>query len=128
MADHTTYVFSLTTIACETDQNIQGLILEASPLARMPITSLLPVEGMGKALRVVIDHQSREDEAVNGTDPVIKYNAKSSRYPLIIMLDGIVSIPTNTNFSAKLMLTFESLTLETLVPLSEVPTSWARML
>ena len=38
-----------------------------------------------------LTHQSREDEAINGTSGVISYTGKHVRYPLILFLDGIVS-------------------------------------
>lgn len=41
--------------------------------------------------RAILDHQSREDEAINGTDSKIHYVPGFARYPFILMLDGIVS-------------------------------------
>ena len=60
-------------------------------MPKLPITGLLPVEGKQKPLNASLDHQSREDEAVNGADPSIKYNPTFPRYPFLLMLDGIVS-------------------------------------
>lgn len=68
-----------------------GYILEASPLPKLPATGLLPVDGYNRPLEVSLDHQSREDELVNGTNPVIKYKTAFPRYPFVLMLDGIVS-------------------------------------
>ncbi|MCJ1475149.1 hypothetical protein MMC13_003809 [Lambiella insularis] len=67
-----------------------GYVLEASPLPKLPATSLLPVKGRNCPLTVALDHQPREEEAINGTDPVIKYHPAFSRYPLVLMLDGIL--------------------------------------
>lgn len=68
-----------------------GYILEASPLPKLPATGLLPVDGRNRPLEVSLDHQSREDELVNGSNPVIKYKTAFPRYPFVLMLDGIVS-------------------------------------
>ncbi|MCJ1251612.1 hypothetical protein MMC30_008847 [Trapelia coarctata] len=67
-----------------------GYILEASPLPKLPATGLLPVDGYNRSLEVSLDHQSREDELVNGTNPVIKYKTAFPRYPFVLMLDGIL--------------------------------------
>ena len=71
----------------------KGAILEASPLAKMPITGLETVTGRQGALHVIPDHQTREDEAINGNVTNIKYTAGFPRYPFVLMLDGIVSNP-----------------------------------
>ena len=41
---------------------------------------------------VFLDHQSREDEEINGTDPRIKYNSAFPRFPFVLLLDGVVSL------------------------------------
>ena len=69
----------------------QSAVLEASPLAKMPIVGLQPVERIQDPLHVTPDHQTREDEAINGTSTTIKYSAGFPRYPFLLMLDGIVS-------------------------------------
>jgi len=76
-----------------------GYILEASPLPKLPATGLLPVDGRNRPLEVSLDHQSREDELVNGTNPVIKYQTAFPRYPFVLMLDGIVSSPCSSLIS-----------------------------
>ncbi|MCJ1385662.1 hypothetical protein MMC17_008785 [Xylographa soralifera] len=67
-----------------------GYILEASPLPKLPAASLLPVSHTNAPLALALDHQSREDAAINGTDPNIHYGSPFPRYPLLIFLDGIL--------------------------------------
>ncbi|MCJ1282752.1 hypothetical protein MMC26_002077 [Xylographa opegraphella] len=67
-----------------------GYILEASPLPKLPVVSLLPVPHTNAPLALALDHQSREDAAINGTDPHIPYHSSFPRYPLLIFLDGIL--------------------------------------
>lgn len=67
-----------------------GYVLEASPLPKLPATGLLPVTGHNGPITVSLDYQSREDEIINGTDPAIHYSTTYPRYPLVLMLDGIV--------------------------------------
>ena len=38
-----------------------------------------------------LEHQSREDEAINGSEGKIEYSSPFARYPFVLMLDGIVS-------------------------------------
>ena len=73
------------------NQSIQGYIVEASPLPKLPVKGLEPVKQVKGTLRVLLDHQSREESEVNGNNNIIEYGATHPRYPLIIMLDGIVS-------------------------------------
>ena len=49
------------------------------------------VENRQGEFRVLLNHQTREDEAINGTNTQIKYEASFPRYPLVLLLDGIVS-------------------------------------
>ncbi|OXV07747.1 hypothetical protein Egran_04489 [Elaphomyces granulatus] len=74
-----------------------GCVLEASPLPRLPVTSLEPFEApMIDHFKVSLGSQSREDAAVNGTDnciPLVHHLHQSRsepRYPVILLLDGIV--------------------------------------
>lgn len=82
-----------------------GYILEGSPLPKLPATGLLPVDGRNRPLEVSLDHQSREDELVNGTNPVIKYKTAFPRYPFVLMLDGIVShrAPLSSSYPTQLV-------------------------
>ena len=70
----------------------KGYILEASPLPKYPATSLQPVDGYNRPLTVALDHQSKEEIEINGTDPAIRYRSSFPRYPFLLMLDSIVSI------------------------------------
>lgn len=69
----------------------QGYILEASPLPKLPVTGFHRVEKRQAPFHVILDHQSREDQEINGRDTRIKYDATSSRFPFVLLLDGIVS-------------------------------------
>ena len=70
-----------------------GYILETSPLPRKPITSLgelITVDGQS-GFRVSLDHQSREEAAINGTDDFIHCSSQIlGRKPLVLLLDSIV--------------------------------------
>ncbi|KAL1986036.1 hypothetical protein VTN96DRAFT_7049 [Rasamsonia emersonii] len=78
-----------------------GCILEASPLPKLPVTSLEPVESpFDDHFRVTLGQQSVEEAAVNGTDnriPIVgRLNSQASaesespRFPFVILLDGIL--------------------------------------
>lgn len=67
-----------------------GYILEASPLPKLPVVGFRAVEKQNGAFHVILDHQSREDEAVNGTSTNIKYEVGFPRYPFVLLLDGIL--------------------------------------
>jgi 21S rRNA (GM2251-2'-O)-methyltransferase len=70
-----------------------GYILEASPLPKLPVTSLGQLtsnDGLD-GFEVSLDYQSREEAAVNGTSNFIPILRKlSGRKPLVLLLDGIV--------------------------------------
>lgn len=67
-----------------------GYILEASPLPRLPVTSLrqLTTEDGRTGYQVTVGYQSREEAAVNGTANFIEHS--EGRKPLVLLLDGIV--------------------------------------
>ena len=67
-----------------------GYILEASPLPKLPVKGFRAVEKQNGAFHVILDHQSREDEAVNGTSTNINYEVGFPRYPFVLLLDGIL--------------------------------------
>ena len=69
----------------------QGYILEASPIPQLPVVGFRSVENRQGEFHVLLNHQTREDEAINGTNTQIKYEAGFPRYPLVLLLDGIVS-------------------------------------
>jgi 21S rRNA (GM2251-2'-O)-methyltransferase len=70
-----------------------GYILEASPLPRLPITSLgqlTTVDGQ-EGFEVSVDYQSREEVAVNGASNFVKTQRnRYGRKPLVLLLDSIV--------------------------------------
>ena len=55
------------------------------------MVGLRSVETRQGEFHVLLNHQTREDEAINGTNTQIKYEAGFPRYPLVLLLDGIVS-------------------------------------
>jgi 21S rRNA (GM2251-2'-O)-methyltransferase len=70
-----------------------GYILEASPLPKLPVFSLGPVtrESGIDGFSVVLDHQSREEKAVNGEESFIRLpKRRESRNPFILLLDSIL--------------------------------------
>jgi 21S rRNA (GM2251-2'-O)-methyltransferase len=71
-----------------------GYILEASPLPKLPLISLgsLTTDG-APGFMVNLDHQSREEAAINGTSPFIPLPSSpkgQSRKPLVLLLDSIL--------------------------------------
>ncbi|ESZ92581.1 hypothetical protein SBOR_7041 [Sclerotinia borealis F-4128] len=69
-----------------------GYILEASPLPRLPLLSLGEVidQEDSFAIKLALDHQSREEMEINGTDTIIKVGkASTGRRPLVLLLDSI---------------------------------------
>jgi 21S rRNA (GM2251-2'-O)-methyltransferase len=70
-----------------------GYILEASPLPRLPVTSLGKTtsnDGLD-GFEVFVDYQSREEAAVNGTSTFISIPRNlSGRKPFVLLLDSIV--------------------------------------
>lgn len=67
-----------------------GYILEASPLPKLPVIGFEDVKKRNGAFHVMLDHQSREDEAVNGASTNMKYEVDFPRYPFVLFLDGIL--------------------------------------
>lgn len=66
-----------------------GYILEASPLPQLPIRSLNSIDDKVSAFGLDIDHQSREEEEINGGLSTIRCQTKS-RNPVILLIDGIL--------------------------------------
>lgn len=69
-----------------------GYILEASPLPRLPVLSLGPLASAGSTpgFSVALDHQSREEAAINGTSDFISIpQDPSGRKPFVVLLDSI---------------------------------------
>lgn len=68
-----------------------GYVLEASPLPRLPVAELgeMTEQDGERGFKITLEHQSREDAAVNGTSDFIKLPRNSSRNPFILFLDSI---------------------------------------
>ncbi|KAI4204631.1 MAG: hypothetical protein LQ350_000946 [Teloschistes chrysophthalmus] len=66
-----------------------GYILEASRLPKLPLTGLRSLPVPRSSFEVFLDHQSREDEAVNGTKTTVAYGHGRRRFPFLMLLDGI---------------------------------------
>jgi 21S rRNA (GM2251-2'-O)-methyltransferase len=71
-----------------------GYVLEASPLPKLPLTSLGSLTADGaRGFTVNLDHQSREEAAINGTSPFIPIPSHPNgqgRKPLVLLLDSIL--------------------------------------
>lgn len=67
-----------------------GYILEASPLPKLPVVAFKPVSKQQAPFHITLDHQSREEEAINGREPKVKYQVGFSRFPFVLLLDGIL--------------------------------------
>lgn len=69
-----------------------GYILEASPLPQLPVKSLGPCSAPHSkpTFEVVLGRQSKEEEAVNGTDPRIPYRRGKQRKPFVVLLHEVV--------------------------------------
>lgn len=57
----------------------------------LPVTGLERVHDHQRALKVILDHQSREEVAINGTNRDIQFQPAFPRYPFVLLLDRIVS-------------------------------------
>ncbi|KAI9824643.1 MAG: hypothetical protein M1819_000844 [Sarea resinae] len=66
------------------------LILEASPLPKLPVDSLQQASPSQNNFEVQLRQQSREEAIVNGTENKIQYQARKGRYPFVLMLDEIL--------------------------------------
>ena len=67
-----------------------GYVLEASPLPKLPVIGFESVERRNGAFHVILDHQSHEEEVVNGTSTNVEYEVGFRRYPFVLLLDGIL--------------------------------------
>jgi 21S rRNA (GM2251-2'-O)-methyltransferase len=70
-----------------------GYILEASPLPRLPITSMgeLTTKDNQFGFEVGVESQSKEEAAVNGTSNFVRIpTPKGGRKPMVLLLDSIV--------------------------------------
>lgn len=73
-------------------EKCQGYVLEASPLPKIPVTGLGLVRRPENVFSLDIDHQSREERAINGVASELRCHPNVSRYPFVVFLDGIVSL------------------------------------
>ena len=69
----------------------QGVVLEASPLPKLPVTGFDRLDEPGQQFLAFLGRQSLEDEKINGNDPCIKYNSPFPRFPFVLLIDGVVS-------------------------------------
>ncbi|KAI0903602.1 RNA methyltransferase [Ustulina deusta] len=69
-----------------------GYVLEASPLPQPSLKSLglLSQDPEGPGFHVYRNHQSREEQMVNGTSDFISYQLPEGRKPFVLLLDGIL--------------------------------------
>ena len=69
-----------------------GYILEASPLPQLPITALAPwTPGQPKpVIEVVLGRQSKEDESVNGKNPIVPYRRNKQQKPFVVLLHEVL--------------------------------------
>ncbi|TFB03902.1 rRNA methyltransferase 1 [Trichoderma ghanense] len=69
-----------------------GFVLETSPLPRLPVKSLGRLEEtLGKlGFHVELDHQSREEEAINGHDTFIPRKNNNVPKPFVLLLNEIL--------------------------------------
>ena len=68
-----------------------GYVLEASPLAQLPLLSLGPVseDPSNPGYKVEIQHQSAEEEAINGASDFIPTTSTTHK-PLVVVLDQVL--------------------------------------
>ncbi|EHK96137.1 putative rRNA methyltransferase, mitochondrial [Glarea lozoyensis 74030] len=69
-----------------------GYVLEASPLPRLPITRLAEITNVDgvAGFKVTVDHQSKEDALVNGTNDFIKAPFTGpAAHPIVLFLDSV---------------------------------------
>ncbi|KAJ5238342.1 hypothetical protein N7468_002961 [Penicillium chermesinum] len=76
-----------------------GCVIEASPLPKLPVRSLLEVPAVTEdSFRVELAPQTREEALVNGTNdqlsiiypPDMRPGSQTRRYPVALLIDGVV--------------------------------------
>ncbi|KFA47591.1 hypothetical protein S40293_07413 [Stachybotrys chartarum IBT 40293] len=69
-----------------------GFVLEASPLPQLPVASLgkLDVEAGKAGFRVELNHQTKEEEAINGADTFVPRSSGTKRKPFVLLLHEIL--------------------------------------
>lgn len=90
-----------------------GVILESSPLPVPPITELKTVSIEDGCFSIALDSQSAEDVTVNGKQEIYQYKAAGWRHPLILYVDGVVSlVPINAMYDSSNTYSLTRATLE----------------
>lgn len=69
-----------------------GVVLESSPLPVPPITELKTASVKEASFSVSVGSQSAEDALVNGRQEQYAYKAAGWRHPLVLYVDGVVSV------------------------------------
>ena len=67
-------------------------MLEASNLPVIPIKSLSAASKETETFEADLEPQTKEDEAINGTNPETPFISNGWRYPFVLLLDQIVRI------------------------------------
>ncbi|KAJ6443270.1 APS8 [Purpureocillium lavendulum] len=69
-----------------------GFVLETSPLPQLPVQSLGRLEESPTKLgfQVQLDHQTKEEEAINGTDTFIPRSTDVTPKPFVLLLNEIL--------------------------------------
>jgi 21S rRNA (GM2251-2'-O)-methyltransferase len=70
-----------------------GVILETSPLPVPPITELRQASKEDESFSVKVGTQTTEDAFINGNREIYNYKSAGWRHPLILYVDGVVSLP-----------------------------------
>ena len=76
---------------CADEISLQGYVLEASPLPKLPIIAFEAIDRPSGHFKVIIAPQSREEIQINGTENILASLGGIRRYPFVLMLDRIVS-------------------------------------
>ena len=66
-------------------------------MPKMPVIGLCSIDKPHSNFQVLLDHQSQEEESVNGNSPFVPYGSNFSRYPFLLLLDGIVCLTNPTS-------------------------------
>jgi 21S rRNA (GM2251-2'-O)-methyltransferase len=69
-----------------------GVILESSPLPVPPITELRAASKEDESFSVKVGTQTTEDALINGNREIYSYKSAGWRHPLILYVDGVVSL------------------------------------
>ena len=67
-----------------------GVVLEASPLPKLPVRALKTVTKMSDPIAVHLDNMSEEDFEVTGGGSLIPRKNSARHYPLVLLLDRVL--------------------------------------